>query len=117
MVCCVPMARSLLVAQWVTDVAYKKSRTAPTTKTREIADACQKWALQNMEVDEEYDAYVAVKPINLWLDMEVFAWNGYPKSKEELEANSPRHLKSDGIVDYQIDYIRVWQTNPKGTAD
>ncbi len=73
------------------------------------AEQVTKWAKQNRDVDENYNGYVANVPIHLWLDMETFHWNGYPKSKEELEANSPDDQKKDGVVDYQIDYVRVWQ--------
>ena len=61
----------------------------------------------NKEVDENYEGYVAKVPIHVWLDMETFPWHGYPKSKEELEANSPKGEKEDGIVDFKIDYAHV----------
>lgn len=73
------------------------------------AEEVTKWARANREVDKNYEGYVATLPIHIWLDMETFPWHGYPKSKEELEANSPEGAKEDGIVDFKIDYVRVWQ--------
>ncbi|WP_051336393.1 family 16 glycosylhydrolase [Aquimarina latercula] len=73
------------------------------------AEQITDWAIANREVDKNYKGYVATVPIHLWLDMEIFHWHGYPKNKEELEANSPANQKEDGIVDYEIDYVRVWQ--------
>lgn len=70
------------------------------------------WAKANREIDENYNGYVANVPIHLWLDLETFPWHGYPKSKEELEANSPDGQKDDGVVDFKIDYVRVWQKKP-----
>lgn len=67
------------------------------------------WAQKNREVDERYNGYVATVPINLWLDQEIFPWSGIPKSKEDLERNSPEGKKEDGVVDFEIDYVRVWQ--------
>jgi len=68
------------------------------------------WARENREkVDENYNGYVATKPISLWLDQETFPWHDIPKSKAELEAFSPEAEKEDGIVDFEIEYIRVWQ--------
>jgi hypothetical protein len=53
--------------------------------------------------------YVVTKPIKLWFDQETFPWHGVPDSKEDLEFNSPAGKKDDGIVDYEIEYLRVWQ--------
>ncbi|EMI52548.1 family 16 glycosylhydrolase [Rhodopirellula sallentina] len=69
----------------------------------------RQWARENRDVDEEYDGYVATVPIHLWLDNETFPWHGIPKSKEDLERNSPEGEKDDGVVDYEIEYVRVWQ--------
>lgn len=73
------------------------------------AEEVTAWAKENRDVPEDYNGYVATTPINLWLDQEVFPWVGYPKSKEELEINSPEGKKDDGVVDYEIEYVRVWQ--------
>lgn len=53
--------------------------------------------------------YVATKPISLWLDQETFPWHGVPQSLADLEKNSPAGEKEDGVVDFEIEYIRVWQ--------
>jgi len=53
--------------------------------------------------------YVITKPIRVWLDQETFPWHGVPDSKEDLELNSPEGKKDDGIVDFEIDYVRIWQ--------
>lgn len=53
--------------------------------------------------------YVITQPMHIWLDSEAFPWHGYATSKEDLERNSPTHKKHDGIVDFEIDYVRVWQ--------
>ncbi len=53
--------------------------------------------------------YVIDKAMHLWLDSESFPWRGYPDSKEDLERNSPEGEKDDGIVDFEIEYLRVWQ--------
>lgn len=53
--------------------------------------------------------YVVTKPIKLWFDQETFPWHGVPNSKEDLELNSPDSKKSDGIVDFEIEYLRVWK--------
>ncbi|MDX6747899.1 family 16 glycosylhydrolase [Polaribacter sp. PL03] len=68
---------------------------------------------------EQVDAYAKEKnlpngwvlngPISIWLDQETFPWHGVPDSKEDLELNSPEGKKDDGIVDYEIEYMRVWQ--------
>tara|TARA_R110001606_G_scaffold381051_1_gene541953 strand:+ start:8070 stop:8234 length:165 start_codon:yes stop_codon:yes gene_type:complete len=47
--------------------------------------------------------------MHLWLDQETFPWRGYPESKADLEANSPECEKDDGVVDSEIEYVRVWQ--------
>ncbi len=73
------------------------------------AKEATEWARKNRKVDEDYDGYVATKPIHLWLDMETFHWNGLPDSKEDLELNSPENEKDDGIVGFEIEYVRVWQ--------
>ena len=57
--------------------------------------------------------YVATKPISIWLDQETFPWHGVPDSKEDLELNSPAGKKDDGVVDFEIEYVRVWQKNNK----
>lgn len=67
------------------------------------------WAKEHRGVDK---GYVATKPLFLWLDQETFPWHGVPKSKEELERNSPEGKKDDGVVDFEIEYIRVWQQKP-----
>jgi len=53
--------------------------------------------------------YVITGPIHIWLDQETFPWHGVPDSKEDLELNSPEGEKDDGIVDFEIEYVRVWQ--------
>jgi len=53
--------------------------------------------------------YVITKPIRIWLDQETFPWHGVPDSKEDLELNSPEDKKNDGVVDFEIDYVRIWQ--------
>lgn len=74
------------------------------------AEQVTAWAKKNREgLPKDYDGYVATKPINLWLDMETFPWHGVPDSKDDLEKNSPENKKNDGVVDYEVDYIRVWQ--------
>ncbi|MDO6539733.1 family 16 glycosylhydrolase [Alteromonas stellipolaris] len=68
------------------------------------------WAKQNRkDLPDDYNGYVATRPINLWLDMETFPWHGYPNSLEDLEQNSPEDKKHDGVVDFEVEYIRVWQ--------
>lgn len=57
--------------------------------------------------------WVANKPISIWLDQETFPWHGIPDSKEDLELNSPPGKKDDGVVDFEIDYVRVWQRGGK----
>lgn len=74
------------------------------------AEQVTQWALKNREgLQETYNGYVATKPINLWLDMETFAWHGVPNSKEDLEKNSPKGKETDGVVDFEVEYVRVWQ--------
>ncbi|MGJ8654614.1 MAG: family 16 glycosylhydrolase [Opitutaceae bacterium] len=53
--------------------------------------------------------YVIDKAMHLWLDSESFPWRGYPDSLEDLEANSPKGENTDGVVDFEIEYLRVWQ--------
>lgn len=67
----------------------------------------------NVYTQEKYgqDGYVITKPIVLWLDQETFPWHGIPDSKADLELNSPKGEKDDGVVDFEIDYVRVWQKN------
>ena len=86
--------------------------------TSMTAAEATKWIHENVETDpkykniklpKNYDGYVATVPINLWLTNEAFPWNGFPDSKEDLEMNSPEGEKDDGVVDFQIEYVRVWQ--------
>ena len=53
--------------------------------------------------------YVVTKPIKIWLDQETFPWHGVPDSKADLELNSPEGKRDDGVVDFEIEYVRVWQ--------
>ncbi|GAB5560483.1 MAG: hypothetical protein SynsKO_21300 [Synoicihabitans sp.] len=53
--------------------------------------------------------YVATEPVSIWLDQETFPWHGIPDSKADLEKNSPRGKKDDGVIDFEIDYVRIWQ--------
>jgi len=53
--------------------------------------------------------YVVTKPIKIWLDQETFPWHGVPDSLEDLEANSPAGENTDGVVDFEVEYLRVWQ--------
>ncbi|WP_339882629.1 family 16 glycosylhydrolase [Polaribacter vadi] len=55
------------------------------------------------------NGWVMTGPIHLWLDQETFPWHGVPDSKEDLELNSPEDEKEDGVVDFEIEYVRVWQ--------
>ena len=73
------------------------------------AQEVRSYANTNRNVTENYNGYVATNPINLWLDIEVFPWNGMPLSKEDLTLNGTDEQKAKGIMDYEIDYIRVWQ--------
>ncbi|MGJ8653465.1 MAG: family 16 glycosylhydrolase [Opitutaceae bacterium] len=67
---------------------------------------------KKIKLPEDYNGYVATVPINLWITNEAFPWNGFPDSKKDLEQNSPDGEKDDGVVDFQIEYIRVWQKKP-----
>ncbi|WP_198931797.1 family 16 glycosylhydrolase [Labilibacter marinus] len=73
------------------------------------AEEATQWAKENREVPENYNGYVATKPINIWLDNEVFPWHGIPKSKEDLTLNGTPEQKKGGYMDFEIDYVRVWQ--------
>ncbi|WP_343224763.1 family 16 glycosylhydrolase [Pelagicoccus sp. SDUM812005] len=77
--------------------------------TSVTAEEASEWARANRDVPEDYDGYVATVPINLWLDMEIFPWHGIPETKEDLEKNSPEGEQEDGIVEFEIEYVRVWQ--------
>ncbi len=88
-----------------TGIKYHVDGKLFTGVTAEEATA---WARKNRKVDENYNGYVATVPINLWLDNEIFPWHGIPKSKQDLELNSPEDKKDDGVVDFEIDYVRVW---------
>lgn len=55
------------------------------------------------------DNFVVTKPLVLWFDQETFPWHGVPDSKEDLELNSPEGMKDDGVVDFEIEYVRIWQ--------
>ncbi|WP_240491771.1 family 16 glycosylhydrolase [Flavivirga aquatica] len=68
-----------------------------------------KWAKKNREVGEDYNGYVATNPINIWLDMEIFPWQGIPKNKADLTLNGTPEQKEKGRMDFEIDYVRVWQ--------
>lgn len=76
-----------------------------TSVTAEEATA---WAKANRKVNDDYNGYVATVPISIWLDNEIFPWHGIPSSKEDLERNSPESEKNDGVVGFEIDYVRVW---------
>ena len=67
------------------------------------------YARENRDVPADYQGYVADRPIALWLDQEAFSWHGVPESLEDLGCNSPEGENKDGVVDYQIEYVRVWQ--------
>ena len=76
------------------------------------AEEVTTWAKKNrtkIDLPEDYNGYVATKPLSLWIDQETFPWHDVPKSKAELETYSPEDKKDDGVVDYEIEYIRVWQ--------
>ena len=75
------------------------------------AEEVRVWAKKNREVGEDYNGYVATKPISLWLDMEIFSWHGVPESKEDLTLNGSPDQKAGGYMDFEIDYVRVWQKN------
>ncbi|SDR69671.1 Glycosyl hydrolases family 16 [Polaribacter sp. KT25b] len=55
------------------------------------------------------DGWIMTKPLSIWLDQETFPWHGVPDSKKDLELNSPEGKKDDGVVDFEIEYVRVWQ--------
>ncbi|WP_298363608.1 family 16 glycosylhydrolase [uncultured Lutibacter sp.] len=55
------------------------------------------------------NGWVMDGPIHIWLDQETFPWHGVPDSLEDLELNSPEGKKTDGVVDFEIEYMRVWQ--------
>lgn len=57
--------------------------------------------------------YVIDKAMHIWLDQETFPWRGFPESKQDLELNSPEGEKDDGVVDFEIEYLRVWQQPEK----
>lgn len=73
------------------------------------AEEATTWAKGNRDVNDDYNGYVATNPIFLWLDMEIFSWHGVPKSKEDLTQNGTDQEKQRGAMDFEIDYIRVWQ--------
>ncbi|AUS05479.1 family 16 glycosylhydrolase [Pseudotamlana carrageenivorans] len=76
------------------------------------AEEVTAWAKENRTekpLPEDYNGYVATKPINLWLDMEIFPWHDIPKTKAQLEAHSPENKKDDGVIDFEVEYVRVWQ--------
>lgn len=73
------------------------------------AEQVTEWARKNRDVDATYNGYVATRPISIWLDQETFPWHGIPDSKADLELNSPEGKKDDGVVDFEIEYVRVWQ--------
>ena len=54
------------------------------------------------------------------MDQETFPWHGVPDSKADLELNSPRGKQDDGVVDFEIEYVRLWQktvTQESGTRN
>ena len=65
----------------------------------------------NASAQEKYgqDGFVVTKPLKIWLDQETFPWHGIPDSKADLELNSHPDEKDDGVVDFEIDYVRIWQ--------
>lgn len=76
------------------------------------AEQVTEWAKKNrtkITLPEDYNGYVANRPIALWLDQECFPWHDIPSSKEELERFSKESEKEDGVVDFEIEYVRVWQ--------
>jgi beta-glucanase (GH16 family) len=44
------------------------------------------------------NAWILTKPLYIWVDSETFPWHGLP-AMEDLP------------VDFEIDYIRIWQEN------
>jgi beta-glucanase (GH16 family) len=73
-----------------------------TEATKEQVDAFAK-------KEDLPSGWVMTGPIHIWLDQETFPWHGVPDSKEDLELNSPEGKKDDGVVDFEIEYVRVWQ--------
>jgi beta-glucanase (GH16 family) len=73
-----------------------------TSATKEQVDAYAKE--KNLP-----NGWVMTGPIHIWLDQETFPWHGVPDSLEDLELNSPEGKKEDGVVDFEIEYVRVWQ--------
>ncbi len=51
--------------------------------------------------EELGDDWILTKAMKLWFDQETFTWFGIPDSKEEIG--------TDGTVDYEIEYLRLWQ--------
>ncbi|OEJ99037.1 glycoside hydrolase [Flavivirga aquatica] len=45
--------------------------------------------------------FVITKAIKIWFDQETFPWHGVPDSMQEVGG--------DGSVDFEIEYLRVWQ--------
>ncbi len=72
-------------------------------------DSTSVWARANRDVPEDYDGYVATKEISIWLDNEIFPWHGIPESEEVLTQNGTPEQKAGGYMDFEIDYVRVWQ--------
>jgi len=54
--------------------------------------------------EKEGNYWVLTNPLEIWLDSEVFVWLGLPH-KEELP------------VDFEIEYMRVWQKPPTNRLD
>ncbi len=50
------------------------------------------------------DGWVLTNPMEIWFDSEIFRWMGYP-DKDELP------------VDYEVDYVRVWQKPDSNLLD
>lgn len=79
------------------------------------ADEVRRSALKlhaDKDLPKDYDGWqIAQAPIYLWLDMEAFPWASLPESQEDLEKNEPHHKQGDGKVEFQIEYVRVWQTS------
>lgn len=77
------------------------------------ADEVRKWARENNQhnpkVDDAYDGWVANRPVVLWLDMETFPWHGVPESAEDLERSEPEPKRGDAKVEFEVDYVRLWQ--------
>ncbi|MEX0331076.1 MAG: family 16 glycosylhydrolase [Puniceicoccaceae bacterium] len=73
------------------------------------AEEATAWARENRDVGKNYNGYVATVPIRIWLDMEIFPWHGIPTSAEDLELNEDEATKGDGMVEFEIEYVRVWQ--------